>query len=335
MTIRCWLAGVVSLLLTTACVRRPAAAPVVPVQKLVVSDARVLLPADLAALLHVDFVRLRRSPHYPALLELAQRALVQPTAERSAIISETLGHADQLFVGARLPTDADNPRMETLAVWRGPLTEVDMAEILADFRTPPTARSRTTRHSSTILQQGAEQAASFGDRLWLVGKPDQIDATFARLRADPRALKPDEWLGSRTHDPLRDMAKRIDMESGAATLAVDLRSLGTLWRDIAQRLPLSSSLQTLRSLGVKVQLQQTLGLQLIAVADDESAATALRDASLRLLVKARRSPLLMMLGLSAALDRVEVRAEANAVHLTADFDAALLARLVERLRLLG
>jgi hypothetical protein len=279
-------------------------------------DPLAVLPANAFAVIDIDLVRLRQSPHWPRLSGWLVQFADDP--QRQALVREVLGRAERIVVGLVDTEGADDAG--AVMVVRGDLGAIDLGAVL-----PESTVSTTDVASGHALHtfEGLAAAAVDGET-WVIAPLDTMGPALER------ALGRATGAGPLAADPaLAAMATRIGFGQAAVT------AVGHVPPEVRDglgddRYLAAHTAEAMRTAGVRVQVEDGLALELVVEMVDEAQARALAARGVALQRWAGSHPLVGLMGLRPLLEGLHVRSEALHAVLNLNLGAADFDRLVRR-----
>jgi len=230
------------------------------------ADLAALVPAGVQTVIEVDLAQLRRSP-------FTAEALVDPDAvgrERSAVALgvDTAADLDRVVYA----TGGAGLNAPTLVLAQG---RVQYTKLEAAFRERWPGATTDTWHGLPVLAKGENALAALSSRTFVSGPPGQVRAAIDRafgLGRDFRDPSPDAQSGR----GLGQGVARRDLlgVAGTAVPAV-LATIGLdegLRARVGDALPLPRQLHTV---GLRLDLGESLDLRILGLLDDREAAAVL------------------------------------------------------------
>jgi len=269
-------------------------------------DLAALVPAGVQTVIEVDLVQLRRSP-------FTAEALANPDAvgrERSAVALGVDATAD--LDRAVYATGGAGPDAPTLVLAQG---RFRYANVEAAFRQRRPGATTDAWHGLPLLASGQDALAALSPRTFVSGPPGQVRTVIDRafgLGRDFRDPPPDARDG---HAQGQGVARR-DLLGVAGTAAPAILVTITVDEGLRARAGDAFPLpRELRTVGLRLDLGESLDLRVLGLLDDRDAAAVLARRLAAMIGDRDTRRALAAFGLASLVDGAKVVAEGARVRI--------------------
>jgi hypothetical protein len=282
-------------------------------------DPLALLPEHAFAVVDVDVASLKASPHADQLLSWLAGTLEDMVHEQRA--RELLQQTDHLLLGLVAPADDDEDAEPGMVlVVRGHLDGDQLPHLLPDGST--VERDPATGRTIRLLYPEFA-AAVIDDETWLFTTPALMAPALQRAEGVVRGR------GPLTDPALAAMADRVGF--GGASVTAVAHVLPDLRAEIGDdRYFTRANAEAMRVLGVRLELERGLDVELVADTTDAASARALAARTLELTRWASSHAIVGLLGLSPLFKGVRARSDGPQAVLMLHLDDAYVAQLLSR-----
>ena len=258
------------------------------------------LPSDTYLTVDVDVARLRASPHYESLLDVAKS--MEEVEEAKAAALETFIENTSHVVVTGVPRTSGNGGDVGVMLFEGDYEPGQPEATLRILVRSPQELRESQLAGHHVIDAGSGMLAQIDERHWLLGPSDQVKNL---IQTPPGAF-------SAQQDPAWREAEGWLQRPRAA---VTLRALGTpsLRADLTRDSPMdAASSRSVRAAAASFDLEQDAFVEAMFLMDDPAVAANVVQSLQSMINALGQNVFVRMMGLSRVLETVTLAAEGTA-----------------------